>query len=216
VGHPVPVIGVADSACRRYVDRAVEEHSVKVLFSTPDVISVGWRARRRSRRRLAEQDRLGARLAELVQIRDLAAAAREVVAAGWVRNAWYVSRDAHGRPRFVDVVQARRMGHVPVDRACRVGAILHAGGGVASADTQLVQRTFDLTWHTLHGSAAEPDCWCPAPPVRAQHLRDLVRWNDRAGRTDTEVEALLRSVEQAADAEVDSSRRRLAAFTGRE
>ena len=189
---------------------------MKVLFSTPDVIPVGWRARRRARRSLAEQDRLGARLAELVQIRDLAAAAGEVVAAGWVRDAWYVSRDAHGRPRAVGVIQARRMGNVPVDRACLVGAILHAGGGVASADTQLVQRTLDLTWHTLHRGAAEPVRWCPAPPVRAQHLRDLVRWNDRAGRTGTEVAALLRSVEQAAAAELDSSRRRLAAFTGRE
>ncbi len=190
---------------------------MKVLFSTPNVAAVGWRVRRRSRRRLAEQDRLGARLAELVQIRDLAAAAGEVVAAGWVRDAWYVSRDAQGRPRAVDVIQARRMGNVPVDRACLVGAILHVGGGVASADTQLVQRTFDLTWHTLHRGAAEPVRWCPAPPIRAQHLRDLVGWNDRAGRTGTEVAALLRAVEQAAAAELDSSRRRLAAFTtGRE
>jgi hypothetical protein len=189
---------------------------VKVLFSTPQVIPVGWRARRRARRRLAEQDRLGARLAELVQIRDLAAAAREVVATGWVSNAWYVSRDAHGRPRAVDLIQARRRGNAPVDRACLVGAILHAGGGVASADTQLVQRTFDLTWHALHRGAAEPVRWCPAPPIRAQHLRDLVHWNDRAGRTGGEVEALLRSVEQAAAAEVDSGRRRLAASTGRE
>ena len=179
---------------------------MKVLFSTPDVVPVGWRARRRSRRKLAEQDRLGARLAELVQIRDLAAAAREVVAAGWVRNAWYVRPDA----RRVDLAQARRMGKVPVDQACLVGAILHAGGGVASADTQLVQRTFDLTWHTLHRSATEPVRWCPAPPVRAQHLRDLVRWNDRAGRTGPEVEALLRSVEQAAAAELDTHRRLLA------
>jgi hypothetical protein len=181
-----------------------------------EVAPVGWRARRRARRLLAEQDRIGAQLAELIQIRDLVAAARAVVAAGWVQDAWFVSHDAQGKPRAVDFMAARRMGRVPVDRACLVGAILHAGGGVASADTQLVQRTFDLTWHTMHRGAADPVRWCPAPPVRAQQLRDLVRWNDRPCRTAADVEALLHSVEQAAMREVDRGRGRLAAFSGRE
>ena len=171
---------------------------MKVLFSTPDVTPPGWRARRRARRRLAELDARGARLAELSRIRDLAAAAREVVAAGWVQDAWYVGRDG----RRVDLAQAKRMGQVPVERACLVGAILHAGGGVASADTQLVQRTLDLTWHTVHRGPAEPVRWCPAPPVRAQHLRDLVRWNDREHRTRADVEALLHSVGRAATREL--------------
>ena len=95
-----------------------------------DVTPVGWRARRRARRRLAEQDYLGAHLAELTQIRELVAAARDVVAAGWVKDAWFVSHDAQGRARSLDFIAARRMGQVPVDRACLVGAILHAGGGV--------------------------------------------------------------------------------------
>jgi len=183
---------------------------------TAESTPVGWRARRRARRRLAEQDRLGAQLAELTQIRDLVAAARDVVAAGWVKDAWFISRDAQGKPRSVDFMAAKRMGNIPVDRACLVGAILHAGGGVASADTQLVQRTFDLTWHTIHRSAADPVRWCPAPPVRAQQLRDLVQWNDRSERTAADVEALLHSVEQAATREFDHGRRQLAAFTGRE
>ena len=183
---------------------------------TPDVTPVGWRARRRARRRLAEQDYLGARLAELTQIRELVATARKVVEAGWVKDAWFVSHDAQGKPRSVDFMAAKRMGNIPVDRACLVGAILHAGGGVASADTQLVQRTFDLTWHTIHRRPQEPVHWCPAPPIRAQQLRDLVQWNDRAERTAADVEALLHSVEQAAVREVDNGRSRLAAFTGRE
>ena len=183
---------------------------------TADSTPVGWRARRRARRRLAEQDRLGAQLAELTQIRDLVAAARDVVAAGWVKDAWFISRDAQGKPRSVDFMAAKRMGNIPVDRACLVGAILHAGGGVASADSQLVQRTFDLTWHTIHRRPQEPVHWCPAPPIRAQQLRDLVQWNDRADRTGADVEALLHSVEQAAVREVDNGRSRLAAFTGRE
>jgi len=180
---------------------------VKVLLSTPDVTPLGWRARRRARRELAELDALGARLAELTRIRDLAEAARQVVAAGWVQDAWYVRPDA----RRVDLAQARRMGQVPVERACLVGAILHAGGGVASADTQLVQRTLDLTWHTLHRGPDERVRWCPAPPVRAQHLRDLVRWNDREHRTRADVEALLHAVGQAAARESDAHRDLLAA-----
>jgi hypothetical protein len=183
---------------------------VKALLSTPDTTPLGWRARRRARRRLAELDALGARLAELSRIRDLAEAAREVVAAGWVKDAWYVSHDAQGRPHSVTLMQARRKDHAPVDRACLVGAILHAGGGVASADTQLVQRTLDLTWHTVHRGADEPVRWCPAPPVRAQHLRDLVRWNDREHRTRADVEALLQSVGRAATRELDAHRRLLA------
>jgi hypothetical protein len=183
---------------------------------TTDARPIGWREQRRARRRLAEQDRLGARLAELTQIRDLVAAARDVVAAGWVKDAWFVSHDAQGKPRSVNFMAARRMGQMPVDRACLVGAILHAGGGVASADTQLVQRTFDLTWHTIHRSATEPVRWCPPPPIRAQQLRDLVQWNDQPSRTGADVEALLHSVEQAAIREVDHGRRQLAASTGRE
>lgn len=175
---------------------------MKVILTTPDVTPVGWRARRRARRRLAEQDHLGARLAELTRIRELVAAAREVVAAGWVKDAWYVRNDA----QRVDLAQARRLGPVPVDQACLVGAILHAGGGVSSADTQLVQRTFDLTWHTAHRPAGEPVRWCPAPPIRAQHLRDLVRWNDRPGRTGADVEALLLAVEHAAGRELARAR----------
>ena len=55
------------------------------------------------------------------------------------------------------------------------------GGGVASADTQLVQRTFDLTWHTIHRGPAGARCaGALRRPIRAQQLRDLVQWNDRA------------------------------------
>jgi len=155
-------------------------------------------------------------LAELAQIRDLVAAARDVVAAGWVKDAWFVSHNAQGKRRSVDFMAAKRMGQVPVDRACLVGAILHAGGGVATAETQLVQRTFDLTWHTIHRRPQDPVRWCPAPPIRAQQLRDLVQWNDRPERTGADVEALLRNVEQAAERELEHGRRQLAVFTGRD
>lgn len=171
--------------------------------------SPGWRERARLRGRLAQQDRMSAQLAELVRIRELVAAAREVVAAGWAQDSWFVRRDESGRQRTVDLREARRTPGVPVDRACLVGAILQAGGGVAQSDTQVVQRTFDLTWHTLRRGEHEPVRWCPAPPLRVQQLRDLVRWNDRPGRRSLDVEGLLRSVERAADVELARTRHQL-------
>lgn len=173
---------------------------------SPVVDHGAWRERIRQRSRLARQDDLSAHLAELIHIRDLAAAAREIVAAGWAQEIWFVHRGEHGRPLSVDLPQARRMTSVPVAEACLVGAILHAGGGLANADTQLVQRTFDLTWHVLHGGGHEVVRWCPGPPVRAQHLRDLVRWNDHPDRTRGEVEGLLRSVERAAEVQRSHAR----------
>jgi hypothetical protein len=172
---------------------------------------VGWWARRRQRRRLAGQDRLSAHIAELMRIRELVGAAREVVAAGWVQDAWYVRPDEHGRQHSIGHLRGN-LGGGPVARACLVGAILHANGGVATADTQLVQRTFDLTWHTLNRSEREPVRWCPAPPLRAEQLRDLVSWNDRPGRTGADVEALLTAAERTADREVARSRQQLTAL----
>jgi hypothetical protein len=173
---------------------------------------VGWWERRRQRRRLAAQDQLSAHIAELVQIRALVGAARDVVAAGWVQDAWYVRRDEHGQDRAVGQLLKGNLGGAPVAGACLVGAILHANGGVASADTQLAQRTFDLTWHTLHRSEREPVRWCPAPSIRAQQLHDLVGWNDRPGRSGADVAALLISAERTADREIEQSRQRLAAL----
>ena len=97
---------------------------------------VGWQERRRERRRLAAQDQLSAHIAELMQIRELVVAARDVVAAGWVQDAWYVCRDEHGREHAVGHLLRGNLGGGPVPGACLVGAILHANGGVATADTQ--------------------------------------------------------------------------------
>jgi hypothetical protein len=172
---------------------------------------VGWWQRRRQRRRLAGQDRLSAHIAELMRIRELVGAAREVVEAGWVQDAWYVRPDEHGRHHSVGYLRGNLDGG-PVARACLVGAILHANGGVATAEAQVVQRAFDLAWHTLHRSEREPVRWCPAPPIRAQQLHDLVTWNDRPGRTGAEVQALLIAAEQTADREIALSRQQLTAL----
>ena len=93
--------------------------------------------------------------------------------------------------------------------ACLVGAITHAGGGLATVDGQPMQRTFDLTWHTLFGDRGDLVRYCPAPAVRTAHLRDLIRWNDYPHRAGTEVTALLQAVEQAAEAEVERVGRQL-------
>jgi hypothetical protein len=148
---------------------------------------------RAERRRRAEQDRLTARLAELHHIRALIDEAIAVVGRGWLQHDWFAVTDSRGQrvriaARDIHVVTAR-----PVSDACLVGAIVHAGGGPAAAHTQLVQRTLDLTWHTLYEDEHEPVRWCPAPPIRMAHVRDLTRWNDRPGRTADEVTALLRS-----------------------
>lgn len=173
---------------------------------TPRTEPGGWRARLRLRRRLDRQDRLGAQLAELARIRDLLGAAREVVAAGWVQGAWFVCPDRQA----VDLAQARRMTELPVAKACLVGAILHAHGALSTADDQIVQRTFDLTWHTLRRGDDEPVRWCPAPPIRAQHLLELVRWNDQPGRARSDVESLLVGAAGRADAEIVRHRQVLA------
>ena len=172
------------------------------------VAQLSRRERRRQRRRLAQQDELSAHLAELLQIRALVGATREVVATGWVQDAWYVRSDERGHLHTVERLWDH-LGGGPVAGACVVGAILHANGGVATAGTQLAQRTFDLTWHTLTRSPRDPVRWCPAPPVRAQHLRELVSWNDQAVRTAADVDALLIAAERTVDREVARSRHQL-------
>lgn len=139
---------------------------------------------RQTRRELAAADRRSAHLAELHHIAALAAAARRLVESGWVRGAWFALPDG----RLVGGPGIAATATRPVAGACLVGAIVHAGGG---AGTQLVRRTIELAWHTLHGDTREPVRWCPAPHDRAAHVRDLTRWNDRPGRTAGEVAALL-------------------------
>ncbi|WP_246267087.1 DUF6197 family protein [Pseudonocardia xinjiangensis] len=161
-----------------------------------------WWDRRREQRRLAGEDRRAAHLAELHHIRALVGAARAVVGSGWVQHGWFAYRDEHGEHRTVTAATLQRMGDRPITGACLVGAIVQAGGGPAAVRSQPVQRALDLTWHTLHGSEHEPVHWCPAPPVRAAHVRDLTRWNDQPARTSAEVLSLLRAVERAAGEEI--------------
>jgi hypothetical protein len=149
---------------------------------------------------------MGAHLAELHRIQNMLAGARAVVTSGWLQNGWYAYRTEPGSQPMASAQSLRRMAGTPVSGACLVGAIVQAGGGLAAARTQTVQRALDLTWHTLHGPDHQPVHWCPAPPVRNAHIRDLTRWNDQPGRSPDDVAALLHDAELAAMTEINRVR----------
>jgi hypothetical protein len=130
-------------------------------------------------------------LAELFRIRAVLAEAATLVSSGWVQHGWFSTADPSGQQRVVTAHTMGAMTDEPVSGACLVGAIVHAGGGPAAVHTQLVQRSLDLTWHTLYEDPHEPVRWCPAPSTRMAHVRDLTRWNDRPDRTSTQVSHLL-------------------------
>lgn len=169
------------------------------------------RESRHERRRLAELDRLAARLGDLERIRAVVAGAGDVVATGWLQRAWFACPGPRGGER---VVTPRRPVGRPVTGACLVGAVVQAGGGLGGPDAQPVARALDLLWHALHRDPAEPVRWCPAPPVRAQHVRDLTGWNDAPGRTAGDVARLLATADAIAAAEVDRARRARGALAG--
>ncbi len=157
------------------------------------------RERRRVRRELVLRDRQSARLAELVLIREVLGRAADLIDRGWLQDAWFSYRSPDGDVR-VSYVPAGGTHGMTVLSTCLVAAIRDAKGPHPTGG-QVVRRALELTWHTLHGDRNQPVGWCPAPDVRAMHLRDLTRWNDRPGRTSAEVAALLEATMQAADGE---------------
>lgn len=161
------------------------------------------------RRRLARYDQVGEQLAELDQLRRMLRAASVVISAGWVQNGWFSVSDPSGKLRILDARNAQALRAEPVVGACLVGGIVQAGGGLAAVHSQPVQRALDLTWHTLFRSERQAVEFCPAPGVRAAHVRDLTWWNDRPHRTREDVTALLAAADRVAArqvARVDLSR----------
>lgn len=158
------------------------------------------------RRGLARQDRLSARLAELHAVEDLLTEAAALVSAGWVQHGWFAVLDGQGRRRTISAYDLDAFATGPVIGACLVGGVVHAAGGPPAVRSQLVQRTLDLVWHTLHEDEREPVRWCPGPAVRAAHLRDLTRWNDSSRRTAAEVAALLSAAVRVTDAQIARTR----------
>ena len=163
---------------------------VSVLGSGPDTVassSSGVRARRRERRRLVALDRRSALRAESALLPALLLHASDLVSVGWAQQCWFVARGDDGRVRVGPRNLADLVGRQVVE-VCLVGAVVQAAGGVTHAGSQPVQRALDVTWAALY---LDPVRWCPAPAVRLAHVRDLTRWNDRAGRTAAEVSGLL-------------------------
>jgi hypothetical protein len=149
------------------------------------IVQPAFLDRIRQRRRLAAEDRRTARLAELHHIRAVLGDAQAVIRAGWTQRTLYACVDDRDRRRPVDPRDSA------FDEACLFGAVVHAAGGPAAATGQLAQRTLDLVWHALYRGPDRPVGGCPPPGVRAARVVDLARWNDRRGRTRSEVLALL-------------------------
>jgi hypothetical protein len=168
---------------------------------------ISWRARRRTARQLRLRDQTSARLAELDQIVCILNEAADLVHGGWLQNSWFAYRDDAGQVRTVNGYTTKQLRGHPVVGACVVGAIAAAGGGLSQIRTQVVQRTIDLTWHTLFKTPSELIRRIPAPVVRMQHVQDLTRWNDYPGRTAGQAEELLRSSARAARTESEMRRR---------
>jgi hypothetical protein len=176
--------------------------------SSPEVPAIAlddnrttWRARRQLTRQLRLRDETSARLAELDVLASILRDAAEVIRGGWLQHSWFAYLDHQGRSRTVTAHNVSEMTGRPVVGACLVGAVVHAGGGVAQVRTQAVQRALDLTWHTLFDNGAELDRWTAAPPVRVQHVQQLTRWNDHPSRTASEVVDLLQGTAAAAKSE---------------
>lgn len=164
------------------------------------------RRMRQERNRLVAADMRAAHLAELHHIRELVADAAAIVDTGWVQHGWFAYRDERGHEHVVTAATAYLLGDRPIVGACLVGAVVEAGGGLGQVHSQPVQRTLDLTWHTLFGWPGSRVRWCPAPAERAAHLRDLTRWNDAADRRPSDVTDLLAATGRAAAAEIERVR----------
>ena len=156
------------------------------------------RARRAERRRLKRLDALAARLAELHTIRDLLTDAAGQVEHGWIQGAWFAVEEG-GRTRTVTAYDVGRAIDRPVSAVCLVGAVVQAAGGPSAVRSQVVQRTLDLTWHTLREDPGNPVRWCPGPRVRTMNVLELTYWNDAPGRQSHEVSGLLHAAAECAD-----------------
>src|SRR4051794_28998593 len=158
------------------------------------------REKRTERRRLRQLDAVSARLAELHAIRALLEHAEEVIHAGWIQGAWFSVASGSGE-RVVPAYDVRSATDRPVVGACLVGAVVHAAGGPAAVRSQLVQRTLDLTWHTLREDPSRPVHWCPGPRTRMMQVLELTHWNDAPERTREDVAHLLQAGRDTVEAQ---------------
>lgn len=196
--------------CVRLADEEVLVSTITAPFSR--LTRPGRHELRAERRRLKHHDSLSGQLAELHAIRALLEQAAEVVRGGWVQGAWFTVATANGK-RAVTAYDLRLAVNRPVIGACLVGAVVQAAGGPATVRSQLVQRTLDLTWHTLCEDPDRPVRWSPSPRMRTMQVLELTHWNDAPGRTQGEVVDLLLAARQTADVQRDMCRAAQAELT---
>lgn len=107
--------------------------------------------------------------------------------AGWVQGGWWSVSTADGGHRLETGDAGGSPAHV--DGSCLVGALARAG---SSSD---VGRAVDAVYDALWASRGQPSTPglppVPAPEVRRARVRTLTQWNDRAGRTQEEVLAVV-------------------------
>lgn len=167
-----------------------------------------WRDRRcaRSVARRLEQDR--AVRARLDAARVVLAVAADVVADGWIQNAWFQVRDDTDAVR---TVTAHNLGLIEcghVVSACLVGAVVHAAGGRYAAHDQVTGDSIDLVWHAAFADGGRAGVgFSPPPSIRSLRVLDLTRWNDRPGRCVDEVLELLDAADDRAIAQAVHTRR---------
>jgi hypothetical protein len=160
------------------------------------------RVARLVRRRHRPYDSVAARLRQLDEVLEVLTAARSVVEAGWVQDAWFAVRPG-SQPAAPPAAWVWSPLSYP-DRddlagACLVGAVVHAvrlrHPGDARAEVDGVGPAIDVLWDALQesrGLGSRGVAGRVAPPaVRAARVRDLTRWNDHRGRHRGEVLDLL-------------------------
>jgi hypothetical protein len=152
----------------------------------------GWWRRWRERRatRPSWEQELHAHLERVLAVLETA---REQLAAGWVEGGWWSVRTESGPVLVGGLAAGLRQDPGPVEGACLVGALVRAGKLHPGARDQVgaaIDAVYDAMWER-RGQAAPGQVVVSSPQVRAAHVRELTRWNDRPGRTLEEVLAVL-------------------------
>src|SRR4051794_9172974 len=151
--------------------------------TSPALLPRTWRDRRRARsdERTARRD--AAFRARMDDARVVLARAADVVAAGWIQNAWYQVSDDAGAVRTVTARNLELLEQGPVVAACLVGAVVHAAGGRYAARDQVTGDSLDLAWHAGFADDRRFGVgFSPPMNVRSWRVLDLTRWNDWPGR----------------------------------
>jgi hypothetical protein len=123
--------------------------------------------------------------------------ARSLIERGWLQHGWYLVE--RPPPRSL-LARMRQVDHTPgiddVRQACLVAAVAVAAHGGGRPDVladagPAVDLLWDALWEDRGQAGPAAGGRAAAPPVRIARMRELVRWNDVAGRTREEVLGLL-------------------------